>query len=266
MKAGGHYGLHKVKRRLACAVAGIKPDGKRRKEPGGLADRGDLAVGIFRVFHHMESADYGAWEAAEYIFITVEDIDDAVVGASREKHTGIAFFYDKALLMGEAVEDEVSADLFTERKIALGPKPPAGHRREKGELVIYLIYIGVDEFESGKVKDGFVDADVFLTMVKIAGSTAAHIYPCGRGEGHEADDAACMVIVPVADDDGVGFCDVRAEGCGIFPRQRRCAGIHYYVMLRGLDIKAQAVLGVYTVFTAGVLHQYCYFHYIHHDF
>ena len=91
-----------------------------------------FCFGVLTVFfHHMESCDNIVGSVSENLSVSVNDIEDTVMGTARKQSTLAVLLYDKALLMTEIVTDLFAVFYAGQLFVPLWITTPAGDTTEQ---------------------------------------------------------------------------------------------------------------------------------------
>ena len=126
-------------------------------------------------------------------------------------------------------------------QIALRPKAPPRDAGKQKQLVVQAA-VAVQQADAGQLQDGFVDADVARAVVKVLPGAALHIDLGFGGQRGRPQQPARVVVVAVAEHDGIHPAQVQPQRGGVGGKGVRRAGVQQQGVARGLDIQAQTVL------------------------
>ena len=135
--------------------------------------------------------------------------------------------------------------------------PPARDTAEQEQLIIKAD-ITVCRQDVRKAQYIRIYADIAFTVEMRLGSSPLHYDLCSTVELCKRKYASRVVIMPVAEDNGINICQVDAKRCGISDNCICLSGIKQQLMLFGFYIDTQPMLGS-TFLVFGSIFNECYY-------
>ena len=177
------------------------------------------------------------------------------MGAAGEQDMPPALAHHQALFMGKIVLHPAAVGpAHRQFPVAPGPEPPPGDPRKQKQFFIQAA-VAVQQAQPRQFQDGFVDADVPLAVEKFPRRAPLHIDAGPRGQRRRLQQPARVVVVAVAQHDGIHPPQVQPQHRRVGGEGAGGAGVHQQGMAAGLDVQAQAVLVGAARYAGGVFDQ-----------
>lgn len=136
---------------MACA----EPDGESAQLLSCLSHQLQIRLAVMGLSAHMEPADDGIGVRAVKLPVSVQDVQDSVVGATGNQDALSFLFQDQVLFVAKCVLFE-SVSLFEHQlTVAQGPQPSASHAAEQKQLTVDSP-VPVHPFNPGQFPDSRV--------------------------------------------------------------------------------------------------------------
>lgn len=209
----------------------------------------------------MHSAEHGANEAvARQGLDVLEDLDDPGMGASEQDDRALRRVEVKGLVVEQRIGRDsrgVEMENFGQRFLRMGAGNFAGAKKAGGDFAGFAGKNEADVWAGQRVARGGRDADgASLVVFRLQGIGMQVDRDRGARGGQHVGQAAGVVVMPMAQHDGVHRAEIDAQRPGVVGQHEALAGVEEDAPVARFDMETKPMFAARRAGGDGVVGQY----------